>query len=94
MRDFVLLGLFKPNPFRKEQRSDTDYTHRHKKYLITDIKKYHNSFCCYVNSKEKDEQYCTAESLTLSFPFSYIFLADCVAGMYTDTVWTGKLPKE
>lgn len=32
MRDFVLLGLFKPNPFRKEQRSDTDYTHRHKKY--------------------------------------------------------------
>lgn len=32
MWDFVLLGLFKPNPFRKEQRADTDYPHRQKKH--------------------------------------------------------------
>lgn len=32
MWDFVLLGLFKPNPFRKEQRADTDYPHWQKKH--------------------------------------------------------------
>lgn len=53
MRDFVLLGLFKPKPFRKEQRSDTDYTHRHKKYLITDIKNTITAFAVMLIAKRR-----------------------------------------